>query len=173
MLESVRRKSLLSAFFGQHLRSVTPGNIKIRVVRIADTALCVFFQLVCGTFLKNSPDRCSYFLDQLRRDNLFRSIISLLKYTYHSIIIKYIVYHLRLNGRINLFFYKYCLYQILSKFTGFLPLLFSVLPSALSCDSSVISEETENLYIIHDTIENRSSHVGQINSMLLKSLIPK
>lgn len=66
-----------------------------------------------------------------------------------------------------------CLYQILSKFTGFLPLLFSVLPSTLSCDSSVISEETENLYIIHDTIENRSSHVEQINSMLLKSLIPK
>lgn len=66
-----------------------------------------------------------------------------------------------------------CLYQILSKFTGFLPLLFSVLPSTLSCDSSVISEETGNLYIIHDTIENRSSHVEQINSMLLKSLIPK
>lgn len=66
-----------------------------------------------------------------------------------------------------------CLYQILSKFTGFLPLFFSVLPSTLSCDSSVISEETGNLYIIHDTIENRSSHVEQINSMLLKSLIPK
>lgn len=105
MLESVRRKSLLSAFFGQHLRSVTPGNIKIRVVRIADTALCVFFQLVCGTFLKNSPDRCSYFLDQLRRDNLSRSIISLLKFTYHSILIKYIIYQSRLNGRIKLFFY--------------------------------------------------------------------
>lgn len=105
MLEGVRRKSLLSAFFGQHLRSVTPGNIKIRVVRIADTALRVFFQLVCGTFLKNSPDRCSYFLDQLRRDNLSRSIISLLKFTYHSILIKYVIYHLRLNGRINLFFY--------------------------------------------------------------------
>lgn len=66
-----------------------------------------------------------------------------------------------------------CLYQILSKFTGFLPLLFSVLPSTLSCDSSVISEETGNLCIIHDTIENRSSHVEQINNMLLKSLIPK
>lgn len=66
-----------------------------------------------------------------------------------------------------------CLYQILSKFTGFLPLLFSVLPSTLSCDSSVISEETGNLYTIHDTIENRSSHVEQINNMLLKSLIPK
>lgn len=66
-----------------------------------------------------------------------------------------------------------CLYQILSKFTGFLPLLFSVLPSTLSCDSSVISKEIENLYIIHDTIENRSSHVKQINNMLLKSLIPK
>lgn len=66
-----------------------------------------------------------------------------------------------------------CLYQILSKFTGFLPLLFSVLPSTLSCDSSVISKEIENLYIIHDTIENRSSHVEQINNMLLKSLIPK
>lgn len=105
MLESVRRKSLLSAFFGQHLRSVTPGNIKIRVVRIADTALCVFFQLVCGTFLKNSPDRCSYFLDQLRRDNLSRSIISLLKFTYHSILIKYIIFQPRLNGRIKLFFY--------------------------------------------------------------------
>ena len=105
MLESVRRKSLLSAFFGQHLRSVTPGNIKIRVVRIADTALRVFFQLVCGTFLKNSPDRCSYFLDQLRRDNLSRSIISLLKFTYHSILIKYIIYQSRLNGRIKLFFY--------------------------------------------------------------------
>lgn len=104
-MESVRRKSLLSAFFGQHLRSVTPGNIKIRVVRIADTALRVFFQLVCGTFLKNSADRCSYFLDQLRRDNLSRSIISLLKFTYHSILIKYVIYHLRLNGRINLFFY--------------------------------------------------------------------
>lgn len=67
-----------------------------------------------------------------------------------------------------------CLYQILSKFTGFLlPLLFSVLPSTLSCDSSVISEETGNLYIMHDTTENRSCHVEQINNMLLKSLIPK
>lgn len=35
-----------------------------------------------GTFLKNPPIKCSYFLDQLRRNNFSRNIISLLKFIY-------------------------------------------------------------------------------------------